>query len=132
MISNLTKVKLPFEPNLIGQLGARGALEDQPHLTRTIENNKIQYNRVFNFLKENGLNPVPSVTNFITFPTGSGKRSDELFELLLNKGVIIRPLKANEMPEFVRVSLGTPKEIDHFIEAMTEILPQFKLSEGSL
>jgi len=132
LISNLTKVKLPFEPNLIGQLGARGALEDQPHLTRTLQNNKIQYDRVFKFLKENGLNPVPSVTNFITFPTGSGKRSDELFELLLNKGVIIRPLKANEMPEFVRVSLGTPKEIDHFIEAMTEILPQFKLSEGSL
>lgn len=125
LISNLNKVKLPFEPNLIAQLGARGALEDQPHLTRTLENNKVGYDLIFNFLKKHDLNPIPTLTNFITFPTGSGKNSDLLFNLLLDKGVIIRPLKANEMPDFVRVSIGTPKENEHFIEAMTEIMPSF-------
>ncbi|GAB4009544.1 MAG: histidinol-phosphate transaminase [Bdellovibrio sp.] len=130
LISNLNKVKLPFEPNLIAQLGARGALEDQPHLTRTLENNKTGYDLIFNFLKRHDLNPIPTLTNFITFPTGSNSNSDLLFNLLLEKGVIIRPLKANEMPDFVRVSIGTPKENEHFIEAMNEILPTFKKQRG--
>lgn len=130
LISNLNKVKLPFEPNLIAQLGARGALEDQPHLTRTLENNKIGYDLIFNFLKNHDLNPIPTLTNFITFPTGSGANSDLLFNLLLDKGVIIRPLMANEMPDFVRVSIGTPKENEHFIEAMNEIMPSFKKLRG--
>ena len=59
------------------------------------------------------------------FKTGSLEASNTLFEMLLDKGVIIRGLKANEMPEYVRVSLGTEEEMDHFYEAMDEILPAY-------
>ncbi|EQC44442.1 histidinol-phosphate transaminase [Bacteriovorax sp. BSW11_IV] len=130
LISNLSKVKLPFEPNLIGQLGARGALYDQPHLERTINNNRTQYTRTFNYLQSKDFNPIKSVTNFIAFKTGSTEASDWMFTELLNRGVIIRPLKANEMPDFVRVSLGTPEEMDHYFEAMDEILPEYDKKFG--
>ena len=126
LISNLHKIKLPFEPNLIGQLGACGALHDKPHLDRTILNNRERYKETFEFLTNHGFAPIPSVANFITFKTPSAEASDWLFENLLNHGVIIRPLKANEMPDYVRVSLGTAEEMKHFFEAMTKILPDFK------
>lgn len=124
-IKNLHKVKLPFEPNLIAQRGAIGALSDLPHLKRTLINNSKRYNETYNFLKEENLNPIESVTNFITFKTPNEKASKWIFENLLNQGVIIRPLAANQMPEFVRVSLGTKDEIKHFIDAMKNILPEF-------
>lgn len=130
LIANLTKVKLPFEPNLIGQLGATGALRDTPHLTRTIENNMIQYSRCVDFLEKNDFKPMKSVTNFVTIKTGSAEASDYLFEALLNEGVIIRPLKVNKMPEFVRISLGTPEEMDHFFEAMDKVLPEYNKKFG--
>lgn len=130
LIANLTKVKLPFEPNLIGQLGAVGALQDTPHLQRTIENNMIQYSRCVDFLKKHDFNPVDSVTNFITVKTGSAEASDYLFDQLLNKGVIIRPLKVNKMPEFIRISLGTPEEMDHLFEAMELVLPEYTKKFG--
>lgn len=126
LISNLNKAKLPFEPNLIAQLGAVGALEDVPHLERTIMNNSIQYIRTFEFLKNHGFKPVASVTNFITIPTGSAEASDALYNMLLDEGVIIRPLKANEMPDYVRISLGTSKEMDHFFAAMEKVMPRYR------
>lgn len=126
LITNLHKIKLPFEPNLIAQLGATGALNDSPHLERTLKNNKKRYEQTMDFLRDRGLNPIPSVANFIMFKTGSAEASDWLFENLLNKGVIIRPLKANEMPEYIRVSLGTKEEMLHFYAAMDEVLPQYR------
>jgi histidinol-phosphate aminotransferase len=130
LISCLTKVKLPFEPNLVGQLGAYGALKDQPHLERTLKNNRKRYKETYEFLVRHEFKPIPSITNFITFKTGSGEASDWLFEALLDHGVIIRPLKANEMPDFVRVSLGTKEEMQHFFEAMDVILPEYNLKYG--
>lgn len=125
LISNLTKIKLPFEPNLIGQLGAVGALNDIPHLKRTIENNSIERARLDKFLKEKEFNPIASITNFIAFKTGSTEASQYMFNELLNRGVIIRPLVANEMADYVRVSIGTKDEMDHYYEVMEDILDNY-------
>ena len=125
LISNLHKVKLPFEPGVIAQVGALGAIYDKPHLKRTIVNNVRRYNETFDFLTKHDFTPIPSATNFICFKTGSELASKYMFDELLNYGVIIRQLKANEMPEFVRVSLGTKNEMKQYFEAMETILPEY-------
>jgi histidinol-phosphate aminotransferase len=125
LIANLNKVKLTFEPNLIAQRGACGALKDRPHLKRTLETNKSLIETCFDYLEDKKMSPVKSVTNFIMFKTGTPEASDYLFNELLNEGVIIRPLKANEMPDFVRVSIGTEDEMQHFYDAMDKVLPEF-------
>ena len=130
LISNLHKVKLPFEPGVIAQMGALGAIFDKPHLRRTIVNNIKRYEETFEFLTKHNFNPIPSATNFICFKTGSEEASRYMFEELLNHGVIIRQLKANEMPDYVRVSLGTKKEMKHFFKAMEEILPSYDKKFG--
>jgi histidinol-phosphate aminotransferase len=130
LIANLSKVKLPFEPGLIAQMGAAGAIHDKPHLRRTILNNNRRYKETFEFLTKHEFNPIKSVANFIAFKTGSSEASHYLFENLLNHGVIIRQLKANEMPEYVRVSLGTKGETSHFFKAMEEILPEYNKRYG--
>lgn len=124
-ITALHKVKLPFEPNLIAQRGAIGALSDYPHLERTIRNNTKRYYETLKFLDQKGFKPIRSITNFICFRTGSAEASDYLFDKLLDYGVIIRPLKANNLPDWVRVSIGLKEEMKHFFSAMEEILPEY-------
>lgn len=130
LISNLHKVKLPFEPGVIAQMGALGAIFDKPHLKRTITNNIRRYEETFKFLEDNNFKPIPSATNFICYKAGSDEASKYMFEELLNHGVIIRQLKANEMPDYVRVSLGTKKEMKHFFKAMEAILPTYNKKYG--
>jgi histidinol-phosphate aminotransferase len=130
LIANLTKVKLPFEPGLIAQMGAAGAIHDKPHLRRTVVNNQRRYKDTFEFLTKHDFNPIKSVTNFIAFKTGSGEASAYMFDKLLDHGVIIRQLKANEMPDYVRVSLGKKSEMSHFFKAMEDILPEYNKRYG--
>ncbi len=124
-IAALHKVKLPFEPSLIAQKGALGALKDYPHLERTIRNNTKRYYETLKFLDQRNFRPIRSITNFISFRTGSVEASDYLFSELLNRGVIIRPLKANQLPDWVRVSVGLKEEMKHFFEAMDDLLPEY-------
>jgi histidinol-phosphate aminotransferase len=130
LIGNLTKVKLPFEPGTIAQLGALGAIYDKPHLKRTITNNQRRYVETFDFLTKNSFNPIKSVANFIAYKTGSEEASRYMFDKLLDHGVIIRQLKANEMPDYVRVSLGTKGEMKHYFSAMEDILPEYNKRYG--
>jgi histidinol-phosphate aminotransferase len=126
LIGHLHKVKLTFEPGSIAQKGAIGALGDYPHLDRTLRNNEKRYNELFTYLQKHDFDPIESVCNFICFKTGSVEASDWLFEELLNRGVIIRHMRANNMPDYVRVSIGLKEEMNHFYEVMDEIMPQFK------
>lgn len=130
LIANLSKVKLPFEPGLIAQMGAAGAIHDKPHLRRTIVNNQRRYKDTFEFLTKHEFKPIKSVANFIAFKTGSGEASAYMFDKLLDHGVIIRQLKANEMPDYVRVSLGKKSEMSHFFKAMEDILPEYNKRYG--
>lgn len=130
LIANLTKVKLPFEPGTIAQMGAAGAIHDKPHLRRTISNNQRRYSETFAFLEKHEFNPIKSVANFVTYKTGSEEASRYMFDKLLDHGVIIRQLKANEMPDYVRVSLGTKREMNHYFKAMEDILPEYNKRYG--
>jgi len=126
LITNIAKVKLPFEPNSLAQLAALGALHDADHLAVTLQNNQDRYQETIHLLTQMGIGFIPSVANFITFDMKSAENAKRLHEHLLNCGVIVRPLDKNEMPEFLRVSLGTKEEMQHFSEALrTGLIKKF-------
>lgn len=116
LISNLHKVKLPFEPSLLAQAAGVVALDCDDHLSKTLENNSRNYSKMFAFLEENNYQPIPSKTNFITFKAEGF--SEKLNHFLLDNGVIIRDLKQNGLPDYLRVSIGRDEECDFFIEKM--------------
>ena len=126
IVTTLSKVKPPFEPNLLGQMAACEAIKDQSFIKRVLKENKTQYEKLFTYLNDKGLAPIPSFTNFVTLPTKSKANSDWLFSNLLNEGVIIRKLDANSMSDFVRISIGLESEMDHFYEAFNKLYPQFE------
>ena len=71
-------------------------------------------------LREHGLEPVPSVGNFLYVETGGD--ANELFERLLREGVIVRPFGGFGSPTAIRVSVGTPDELDFFAAALGRVL----------
>jgi len=69
-----------------------------------------------------GLAFIPSVGNFISFKVPDGVNAMDVYNGLLREGVIVRPVANYEMPEYLRVSIGTEAENKAFITALTTVL----------
>ena len=65
---------------------------------------------------------IPSLGNFLTFDTGLD--GEKVFQALLCRGVIVRPVTAYGMPQHLRVSVGTAEENQAFIAALPEALAE--------
>lgn len=117
--SMLHKARAPFNLHVLAQEAALAALDDQEHVRRTVENNAEGmrfYERLF---KELGLEWIPSQGNFILVRVGQGKK---VFDAMLAKGVIVRAQDGYGLPEWIRISIGTPAENARCAEVLREVL----------
>ena len=122
LISNLLKVKAPFEPSALAQIAGHAALEDRDFLSKTVETNKRGMNYLMEELETIGIECIPSIANFITTIWDSESRATGLTKELLKKGVIVRQLNSFGWPTYIRISIGLEKENQRFIKALKEIL----------
>jgi histidinol-phosphate aminotransferase len=115
----LNRVRQPFNVNTLAQAAAVAALQDADFLGRSYRVNKegkAQLYQAFDALK---VRYVPSYGNFVLVHVGDAPRIN--LELL-KRGVIVRPVAGDGLPEWLRVSIGLPEENTRFITALTEIL----------
>ena len=61
---------------------------------------------------------INSFGNFISFD--AKQDSDKAFQFFLERGIILRSLKVYEMPQHLRVSIGTEEEMDFFLQILEE------------
>jgi len=59
------------------------------------------------------------VANHILLKVGNGQ---SVFERLLKKGIIVRPMAEYDLPEFIRVTVGLPRQNRRFINALKEVI----------
>lgn len=119
LITALEKIRQPFNCNLVAQSGALAALDDARHVKRTRDNNHkgiAFYEQAF---KKLGLKYVPTAANFILVQVGNGQ---QVFEALQKRGVITRPMGGYQLPEWIRISVGTPAENQRCVKALKEAL----------
>ncbi|MDF7806025.1 histidinol-phosphate transaminase [Pontiellaceae bacterium B12219] len=119
LINLLNKVRQPFNVNLMAQAAAMAALDDADHLEKT-------RNMVFQGLEffeaefpKLGIETVPSGANFILIKTGNGR---EVFQELQKRKVIVRPMDPYGLPEYIRITIGTPKQNRIMLDALKEVL----------
>jgi histidinol-phosphate aminotransferase len=119
MIAALDKVRQPFNTNGIGQIGALAALDDTAHLEKTRINNKAGLAFFEKTFKRLNLEYVPSFANFILVKVGDGQKlSAELQKL----GVITRPVNNYQLPEWLRITVGTVTENERCAAALEKVL----------
>jgi histidinol-phosphate aminotransferase len=116
----LNRVRQPFNNNSLALLAAEVALEDQEHVARSVAQNRIERARVGDALRARGLTVLPSQANFLAI--GFGRDAKPIHQGLLERGVIVRPIASYDLPQFLRVTLGTPAENDRFLAALGEVL----------
>lgn len=120
ILNEMNKIREPFNTNSFAQVAAIHALTDEEHVKKTIENNEAGKKYLYRELDSLGLNYVPTETNFIYMPLDI--ESKKLFDALLQKGVIVRPVG----PKEIRVTIGLPEENRRFIESLKDVLAKIK------
>jgi histidinol-phosphate aminotransferase len=115
----LNRVRQPFNVNSLAQVAAIAALRDTDFLARSFEVNRDGKRQLQAAFDQLGLTYVPSYANFVLVKVGDAAHIN--LELL-KRGVIVRPVAGDGLPEWLRVSIGLPAENARFISALTEIL----------
>ena len=115
----LHKTRQPFNVNSIAQAGAIAALEDNDHLRdtkRVIDEGRDYLQKQFAGMR---IPFVPAAANFVMVNVGDGCA---VFQKLLQRKIIVRPLKGYGLPEWVRISVGTMEENKKLIAALNEVI----------
>jgi len=116
----LNRVRQPFNNNTLALVAAEAALADDEHLQKTITVNSLGMQQLTDGFKVLGLEWIPSAGNFVAVDV---KRAGQpVYEALLRKGVIVRPVGNYEMPNHLRISIGTKEQNQLFLKALSDTL----------
>ena len=101
------------------QSAPRIALADTDFLARTYALNRAGRAQLQEGFAALGLDFVPSYTNFVLVRVGDAARVNGE---LLRRGVIVRPVAGDGLPEHLRVSIGLPEENARLLDALKAVL----------
>lgn len=121
LISILKRLQMPFATPTAAQAAAVASLEDKTFSESYRVMNRDERERLQNAFAERGLEYVPSQANFILFEVGDGPA---VFQAMMKKGVITRPVANYGLKTWLRVSIGTPDQNTVFLEKLDESLAE--------
>jgi histidinol-phosphate aminotransferase len=110
-------VRLPYHLSSLTQQVARVALAYAPALLGSVDAIKAQRDRMVAAVPAYRLRAVPSDANFVLF--GRFEDARAAWQALLDRGVLVRDVG---LPGWLRVTAGTPAEVDAFLAALAEVV----------
>ncbi len=116
----LNRVRQAFNVNSVALAAAQAALEDSEHLQRSVATNRDGMRQVEQALDAMGVRRYPSLGNFVLIDCG--RPAGPVYEALLRQGVIVRPVGAYQLPNHLRVTIGTQSQNQRMLEGLAKAL----------
>lgn len=120
LIEVMNKVRQPFNVSMVAQAAARASLKDTVHVEKIIKVNTEGKKYLYSELEKIGLKYTPSEANFILIHLD--RPGPAVMKELLKHGVIVRPLVGYELPNSIRVTIGTREQNERFITCLKIVL----------
>ena len=115
-------MRTPFNVNNLALVAALAARGDSEFLHQSFENNKTGMQMLEKGIKQIGLDYIPSSGNFICMYCDPQKQNAATInQKLLKAGVIVRPLNNYNLPDYLRVTIGTDYENSRFLEELSKL-----------
>ncbi len=116
----LNRIRPAFNVGHVSMAGAVAALADAAHVAAGVTL-ALEGREFFNAeLPKLGLHVVPSAANFVLVRFGANAM--QVFDALLRAGIIVRPMHGYGLPEYLRISCGTPEQNTRLVRALGAIL----------
>ncbi|HYA36412.1 MAG TPA: histidinol-phosphate transaminase [Candidatus Binataceae bacterium] len=121
IIRLLDKVRQPFNVTSLAQVAVLAAMDDREHIEATLKVNQQGMAYLEREFRRLGIPFVPSHANFILADVGDGAA---VYDKLLRKGVIVRPMGGYALARHLRISVGLPEENRKLVEALEQVIRQ--------
>jgi histidinol-phosphate aminotransferase len=116
----LNRVRPPFNVNSLALVAAAAALDDEAHLQKSVAMNAAGLKQLYAGFEQMGLSYIPSAANFVAVDLG--RPGAPVYESLLHEGIIVRPVANYEMPDFLRITVGTEEQNERVLAALKKVL----------
>ena len=126
VLAPLNKIKEPFAVNLPAQVAGIAALEEEKYRKQTAAATHEGRLFLYREFERLGLFYVKSHANFVLVQVGP--KAGEIFQKLLEKGVIVRPCTGYDLPEFLRITVGDKAQNARMIGALESVMKSLKLT----
>jgi len=116
----LNRLRPAFNVNSVAQAGALAALADQAHMRQAVDRTMSELSRVEAEFRRLGLWTAPSSANFLLLRLD--RPAAPVFEQLLRRGLIVRPLAGYGLANCLRISIGLRQDNDRLLAALPRVL----------
>jgi histidinol-phosphate aminotransferase len=119
IIRMLNNVRQPFNVTSLGQIAVAAGMDDHAHVQRTLALNAAGMEYLTREFTRLGIAYVPGHGNFILADVGDGRA---VYDKLLARGVIVRPMGGYGFPRHLRISVGLEEENHKLIAALAQVV----------
>ncbi len=119
MTDLLNRIRQPFNVNSVAHAAAIAALQDTDFVRRSVELNRLGRSQLCSALGAMGLALAPAHGNFVLVRVGPAAA---VYQSLLERGVIVRPVANYGLPDWLRVTIGLPEENARFLRELPAAL----------
>ena len=120
-ISYFSRMRTVFSVTHVAEAAALAAIEDEPHIRKTLENNAAGIEYLSKTIGEMGLRVIPTWANFLYVEVGEDAAA--LGKRMQDEGVIIRPLTGNwGAPRAIRITVGTPEQNRQCVATLKKVM----------
>lgn len=120
----LNRVRQPFNANMLAQHAAMAALGDHQHLQQSYISNRAGLDQLARGFDVLGLEYIPSIANFMT--VNVGQNAQPVYDALLRKGVIVRPVGNYNLPQHLRITVGSDAQNQRVLSSLEQVLQEIR------
>lgn len=126
LVDAVQRIRTPFNANVAALAAAEAALRDREFADSVRAHNTRWLKQISDALARVGLPVFPSAANFylIRFPETGPQTADKAADFLLGRGIIPRPVSAGGPAGCLRITVGTDKENEAVLRALTDFMAQ--------
>ena len=124
LIATLNRIRGPFNVSSTGQAAALAALADQDFVQHSRDHNRAERARFVTALEQmgnHGLRPVPSQANFVLILFEGALTAEAAQEGLARRGYATRWLPGQDLPQGLRITIGTAEQMDEIKATLREM-----------
>ncbi len=121
LVDMLNRIRGPFNLSLSAQACALAAVGDQAFVAQSREHNRRERSRfaaALRALGNHGLRPLPSEANFVLIEFTDRLSAEAAYNGLMDHGFITRWLPGQGLPQCLRITIGTPEQMDAIAAAL--------------